>query len=118
MIHEPLYAWAARQIAGTQELWAQLHIGDPGDGGLLGGAVEDRRQPTGWLAGDIAVLTSVQLLRWDNVKGIPGYPQRITHLSFWTAPSDGECWLSSPVTPINVPHGATLEIPPGIRVRL
>lgn len=118
MICDAFYAWVARQVAAVGESWVQLHIGDPGDDGILAGAVDGRRMATTWMA-DAATLTSTRVLRWDNVQGIPGYPQRVTHLSFWTAPQDGACWFTTPLTaPVNVPHGATLEIPAGIKVPL
>lgn len=117
MFHDDCLAACASWIANTRSLWAQLHVGPPGDIGELAGAVEPQRVATRWVAGG-PTLTSIDVLRWERVRGVPGYPQRITHLSFWTEPENGQCWLTTPLTPILVPHNATLEIPAGIKARL
>lgn len=57
---------------------------------------------------------STNPLIWSEVQGVPGYPQRYTYLSLWSAPEGGMLWSYAPMQPMVVPHLSTFEIPPGI----
>lgn len=109
---------ALRQFVTTQPSWAQLHTSDPGSDGLNGGAIDVRRMQITWGPVTGVTVASTNTLTWDNVKGIPSFPQDIKFLTLWSAAEGGICWASSPILPIRVPNGATLEIPPGIALHL
>jgi len=94
--------------------WAQLHVSDPGPRGELGGAVERRRVQVRWERTGPLEARSTNTLLWSEVAGIPGYPQRYTHLSLWSAAEGGMCWSYAQMQPMIVPHLATFEVPAGI----
>lgn len=98
----------------SQQVWAGLHVAEPGPVGEMGGSVDRRRQQIRWGSRQGLRVASSNTLTWDNVQGIPGFPQRIQYLSLWDSAEQGRCWSWTTLLPITVPHGATLEIPPGI----
>lgn len=102
----------------TSTAYAQLHTSDPGPDGLLGGCNDSRRLEVVWGAQEGPELVSSNSLIWSEVQGIPGFPQLITHITLWAAPFGGKCWAVIPISPIRVPHLATLEIPAGMTLRL
>lgn len=113
-ICEDFHAVALDAWLASWPSWAQLHIADPGPRGEMGGAVESRRMEVRWRRTAPTVVTSTNPLVWSEVQGIPGYPQRYTHLSLWSAPQGGMLWSYGRMEPMIVPHLSTFEIPPGI----
>lgn len=109
---------ALRQFVATQDCWAQLHISDPGEDGLNGGAIDVRRNKIAWGPVQGLAVSSTNTLTWDNFQGIPSFPQEMKFVTLWNAPTGGICWATTPIVPIRVPHGAVLEIPPGITLHL
>lgn len=110
-------AWYENALDGwltTQQVWVGLHTDEPGPLGELGGSIDLRRQQVRWGQRQGLQVQSVNTLTWDNVQGVPGFPQRVQYLSLWDSPERGRCWSWTSMLPIIVPHGATLEVPPGI----
>ena len=118
MVTDAFCAYAIAQVVVAQAFWAQLHTGDPGPNGLFAGSVDQTRQQILWGTIDGCRAYSSNTLRWDEVSGVPGFPQNISHLSLWSGPQGGLCWATTRLVPLRVPHKATLEIPPGITLDL
>lgn len=116
MLTDAFFCHALDQFKHTTSSWAQLHTGDPGCDGLLSGAIDRRRMGVSWSTATATALVATNALVWNQVQGIPGFPQTITHVSIWSGPEDGMCWAVVPLTPVTVPHLATLEIPIGLTI--
>lgn len=116
MVTEQFCSTVLGLFTATETCWAQLHTSDPGREGDLGQTIDRRRQQVQWASVTGVAVATANTLRWDNFQGIPGYPARIQWLSLWSAPEGGKHWASIPLMPIVVPHLATFELPPGIRL--
>ncbi|RLB68339.1 MAG: hypothetical protein DRH08_01260 [Deltaproteobacteria bacterium] len=100
-------------------LFVKLHIGDPGADGIQNPAIEERRVLAAWAAiavegtaGGAAALTSGDLL-WTVVSTTETY----THVSFWTAITDGDCWYKGAmVAPVPVIAGSNFKFPAGSKL--
>jgi hypothetical protein len=118
MVSEAFCTHVLNVFKQTTSAWAQLHAGDPGSDGVLCGCIDRRRIQIEWLPQQGPNLVSGNSLIWSEVQGVPGFPQTIDHITVWSEPTGGVCWAILPITPIRVPHLATLEIPMGLTLQL
>lgn len=118
MVSEQFCSYVLALFLQAQPSWCQLHVADPGPDGVLGGSVERARKEIRWGQLQNCRVQSVNSLIWDEVHGMPGFPQNVSFLSVWSAPEGGAFWMSTPIVPVRVPHLASLEIPAGITLDL
>lgn len=100
----------ATNITAPAEVWAKLHVGDPGGAGTSNAAVETTRKqltfgdaPSGGACSNTAAPT------WTAVAGTEDY----THVSLWTASTGGTFLKSGTITANAVTAGDNFTLPVG-----
>lgn len=89
--------------------WAKLHIGAPGPNGTANPAVETtRKQPTMAAAAGALKTNSADVV-WPNVAAAEDF----THITFWTASSNGSFGCSGVISANAMLIGDTFTIPIG-----
>lgn len=84
-------------------LWAQLHVGDPGQGGD-NSASETSRQAVTFTAPVTRDSTNVDALIWPAMAAT----ETVSHLSIWDDSTGGDCWL---IGSIDAPEDVTAGEP-------
>lgn len=91
-------------------LYAQLHIGDPGEAGTAFGAAETSRQQVSFGLSVAGVSLNDQVVSWSGVAATETY----SHVSFWDSAVGGNCWGSGALaTAQAVIAGQTAQIDVG-----
>lgn len=92
-------------------VYAKLHIGDPGEAGTSNAATETTRKSITFNAAatPAGTMTNSNALTWTNVAGSEDY----THISLWDNVSAGNCLYTGTVTANAVTAGDTFEIAAG-----
>jgi hypothetical protein len=91
-------------------VYVQLHIGDPGAAGTSNPATETTRmQGTFGSAADAGAISNTAALTWTSVSADEDY----THISVWSAATDGTFLFSGTVTANAVTTGDTFVLPIG-----
>jgi hypothetical protein len=118
MVSEEFCTYTLSLFKQTTTAWAQLHSGEPGDDGLMSQVIDGRRLEVRWGDQQGPALVSQSPLIWRELKGVPGFPQEITHVTLWSNPTQGVRWATLRIPAVRVPHLATFEIPAGLTLRL
>lgn len=88
-------------------VYVQLHVGDPGAAGTSNPATEtDRVQGTFGTNADAGAISNTAALTWTGVAGAEDY----THVSAWSASTDGTFLFSGTVTANAVAAGDTFVL--------
>jgi len=69
------------------DVYIKLHLGDPGENGTANAAAETTREQVTFGAASGGSIASSSAVTWTNVSTT----ETITHISFWTASSGGNC---------------------------
>ena len=102
---------AANYTAPTA-VYAQLHTGDPGASGTSNVATETTRQDITSAFDDAASggeIENNEAVTWTNVAATEDY----THISLWSASSDGTFYASGTITANSVTAGDNFTLPVG-----
>jgi len=92
------------------EVWAKLHIGDPGAAGTSNPAAETTRKQASFSAASAGAMTTDADLEWTNVSTSETY----THVSLWDASTGGNFLGSDDLSSsAGVTAGDTFRIPTG-----
>jgi hypothetical protein len=90
--------------------FAKLHVGDPGEAGLLAPAAETTRKSITGAAAVNGTFTSVNALTWTNVAA----DETLTHISVWDDLTAGNCWWTGALSASeDVEAGDDFTIPIG-----
>lgn len=67
------------------DVWAKLHVGDPGVAGTANPAINTQRQKPTWTTPALGATNNSVAITWASVPASETY----THLSLWTSASGG-----------------------------
>lgn len=95
----------------NDEVWVQLHLGDPGAAGTSNPAAETtRKQATFGAGAATGAISNTAAVEWTNVSTSETY----THVSLWSASTAGTFLGSDDLSsPAAVTAGDTFRIPTG-----
>lgn len=99
-----------RSTAWTEpdEVWVQLHVGDPGAAGTSNAATEtDRIQATFGTNASGGAISNTAALVWTGVAGSEDY----SHFTAWSASTSGTFLFSGTITANAVTTGDDFSIP-------
>lgn len=91
------------------QLWVQLHIGDPGATGIAFVAVESARQAARFAPSSGGVCSNDDLVSWAGVAATETY----TFVSFWDAIAGGNFWGAGELSnalPVTAGQTATFDV--------
>jgi len=94
---------------GPTNIYAQLHVGDPGAAGTSNPAVETDRQEVTFAAAASGAISNDNAPSWVSVAGTEDF----THVSLWDDPTAGNFLMSGTITASAVAVGDTFTIAVG-----
>jgi len=94
---------------GPTNIYAQLHVGDPGAAGTSNPATETDRQEVTFGAASGGAISNDNAPSWTSVAAAEDY----THVSLWDAAAAGNFLMSGTITANAVSAGDTFTIPVG-----
>lgn len=77
-------------------LWIQLHVAEPGPGGVTAPAVETSRKQVTFAAATGGSIANNAAVTWTGIAASP--TQDATHFSMWSASSGGTFYGSGAIT--------------------
>lgn len=99
----------ADAYTGPANIYAKLHIGDPGAAGTSNAATETDRQAVTLGAASGGAISNDNAPEWVSVAASEDY----THVSLWDDPTAGNFLMSGTITANAVTAGDTFRIPAG-----
>lgn len=96
----------ATAYTGASNLWAKLHLGDPGAAGTANPATETTRHEVTFAAASGGTVANDAAVTWTNIAG----SEDATYFSLWTASSGGTFLGSGTITANAYTAGDTYTI--------